>query len=688
MHYQTFQTGGDVYGPHLTTVAVQPRASVGPGSWNDKGRPFAMMDTECDFLWWLVKFRLTDGRMFSFSICAEEPTPLAREHIQYFLENYTIGTFNGINYDIPMLALAMSGASVHALKRANDNIIKGGLKHWHFWDQYPHVMRLDRAPWFDHVDIMEVAPGVRLGLKTYMGRMHAPQLQDLPFDPEKPMPVHMRAVTDEYCGNDLFGTQMLFDECKDRLALRVELSKQYGVDLRSKSDAQMAEAIIKSQLPYKPQKRIVAHGHRFQYTPPEYIRYATPQMQQVLELVRNCWFVVNDVDQVKEATGLDEILEPDGKKMKTGVLLPPELKNLRVTIGGSTYQLGIGGLHSTESSVAHHTIDGVQTISDHDVKSYYPSLILLIGMYPEQLGPVFLEIYGGAYRTRLEAKAKAAALEASPDKAVHTYWATIADGLKIVLNGTFGKLFSKHSIMFAPELGIRVTLTGQLCLLMLIETLHLSGVSVVSANTDGIVVRTPAGREFVRDSAVRNWERVTGLEMEASFYKSLFSRDVNCYVAIKSDGKIKSKGAFAKSGVLNNVHPERDVCADAVIAYLSKGVPLRDTIRDCKDLRRFLVIRNVKGGGHDAQGNYLGKTVRWYYGTGHKPPLRYGEKLNKKYVPGGAEPQYKPGNMVAGSEGAQACMKLPPTLPPDIDYDHYEKYAVKMLASLGVAYRY
>lgn len=364
-------------------------------------RPYCEFDTECDHHWWLIKFYLPDGRMFSYDINAEDGRPLHTAGIQWFIDNYTLVSFNGENYDIPMLSYAMAGANVHALKRLNDQIIVGGLKRWDFWKAYPHVQPLRNL---DHVDIMEVAPGVRLGLKTYMARMHAETLWDLPFDPSAPMPIHMRAVTDEYCGNDLIGTRMLRETCAGRLGLREEYGALYGVDLRSKSDAQMAEAIIKARLPFKPEKRQVPHGYAFQYDPAPWLQFTTLQLKEVFRIACAAQFVVNDVDKVKAATGLTEILLPDGKKMKTGVLMPPELKALKVAIGGSVYQFGIGGLHSTESSVVHRTIMGSHTISDHDVSSYYPSMILLLRMFPAQLGPVFLEIYKAMYDARILAK--------------------------------------------------------------------------------------------------------------------------------------------------------------------------------------------------------------------------------------------------------------------------------------------
>lgn len=654
-------------------------------------RQYAEADTECTINYWLIKFMLPDNTLWSFGIHDEDPTPLNIAGIQWFIDNYTLLTFNGVNYDIPMLSLAMTGASTRTLYEANNNIIKGGLKSWDFFRSYG----IDQPRNLDHVDIMEVAPGVRIGLKAYMGRAHAPTIQDLPFTPGARLNALERAETDLYCGNDLYGNRILRVECAGRLALREEIGEEYGIDVRSKSDAQTAEAIIKSQLGFVPEKRIVPHGYTFKYEPPEYIQFTTPLLQGVLETVRAANFVVYDVDQLRGFEDAEEFLDSDGKKIKTGVKMPPELKAMEIAIGESRYQFGIGGLHSKEKAAQYHTVPGVSTVRLDDVKSYYPSLILLLRIFPLQLGHRFLEIYEHEYRSRLAAKA-------AGEK-------TKADGKKIVLNGTFGKLFSKYSIMFAPELGIRVTITGQLCILMLVEMLERCGISVVSANTDGIVTKCPAGLEWLRDGCVKHWEQITGLEMEHEYVKSLYAQSVNSYVAFGQDGDVKRKGFFAESGVLagmSGAHPDKDICAEACIEYLRSGKRLEETIRACQDIRKFLSIRAVKGGGvyypktlgprekvvDEFGAVYLGKIVRWYYAAGSLECIHYMEKKPTKkqladYISNGTPiPIIERGNKVAGSQGAVPCMTLPDTLPSDVDYEHYIQDAIDMLGTVGVGY--
>lgn len=601
-------------------------------------RPQIIFDTECYSNFWLFGYRpATGGPSWKCGLWPGKPafTPAELQHLAELASDCTWVGFNSLNYDLPMIRLALCGASTEQLKQLNDAIIMGGLKRWEVeragYAQHPIKI--------DHVDIMEVIPGVRIGLKTYMARNHSRTLQDLPHDPAKPLSVQaMREIWD-YHDNDLRGTGELLGVVAKRLEFRDTLGARYGVDLRSKSDAQMSEAIIAAKLGYRPEVPYIPSGTRFKALRAPWLQFASGYMRNIAELCYSTEFEWNRKDD-------SEVL-PDGTK--AGVSMPPALAKLRVTIGNTTYKFGIGGLHSMETG---RTLRG-PLLQDSDVASFYPELVRLLRV----LSPEQQAIYEAVLVERVDAKHRAAAGD--------TEAKTIADSAKILLNGLYGKLWSKYSFACNPQAGVSITIAGQLSLLMLIERLELGGVTVHSANTDGIVTQCPARLDGYRQSCMAWWEKQCGFTLEHTQYSLLAQRDVNNYIAVDATtGKVKRKGVFAKSGVLEGMqggHPDRDISKDAAVAYMVDGVPIEATVRACTDIRKFVMSRKVKGGAYHA-GKYLGPTARWYYSRISTEPLRYAN-----------------GNKVASSDNAMPCMVMPDGVPWDMDHARYEQYALELV---------
>ena len=654
-----------------------------------------VFDTEVDRDYWLFEalnprtnithvFELYDGH------------PLDAVGLRNLLTTHTMVSFNGIHYDMPMVTYALSGATTQQLRAANDNLIVTKMKHWEFYRAY----HLQEPTSVDHIDMIEVAPG-QSSLKAYMGKMHSKRLQDLPFDPNGVMDEAMRAVVrDVYCPNDLIGTLELFNTFQEQLALRVEMSDEYGIDLRSKSDAQIAEAALIATLGYRPRADDIPTGTEFNYQPPEWLKFNTPSLQFILNtLVYAHPFVVNPTGGVSPAFNSHTLDWPD-KAVRCDahgnwVLRPKAWQHDIIRIGSTDYAMGIGGLHSTESKIAWRATDK-KSLRSPDVRSYYPSLIRELRITPPAIGGRFYEIYSGWYDDRLIAK------EAKIKKK--------ANSLKTLLNGCGGKLNSKYSCMRSPSGFIQMTLTGQFALLMLVEALESAGVTVVSANTDGLVLYADRDLDWFADSVIRWWETTTGFVMEMTDFNLVAAQGVNSYVALTTDNELKLKGEFAppEPGASGWPNPTGQVCVDAVVAYLRDGVPLATTVYACTDVRQFVYVRTVKGGGsycpvpvlpksttltamravlgittkgdNDAlraqyeqlrrqrvsQTEYLGKVVRWVYVSGSQGCILTPE-----------------GNLVPRTTGCRPMMDLPDTLPADIDYDWYVREAESLLADVG-----
>jgi len=568
----------------------------------------------------------------------------------------TVG-FNSNRYDLIMAAAMIHGFNCSTLKDISNDIIKSGLRENDIAEKYK--FKLLRK--VNTYDLFEVAP-LTDSLKKYAARMHAKRLQELPYHEASILTAQQSVKVREYCFVDNQNTGLLADELSEQIGLRVNLSKMYdGIELRSKSDAQISEAVIISELtklngrrPYKPDFDL---GYTFAYTPPEYIHFQTPQLQELLERVKRCQFTLR-------ANGSPKCDELAGNKE---LKIPP----MTAVINGKRYTLGLGGLHSTESAQSIIIKPGSGLgLFDTDFESFYPKMILNNEWYPSHLGRAFLTVFSRLVERRLHAKAQATICKKTGDKEGEKAWKVEADSLKITINGIFGKLGSVFSIIYSPDLLIQTTVTGQLTLLMLIEACEMAGIAVVSANTDGFVVNMHESRRATFEAIVKGFEALSNLKTEETAYSAIYSRDVNNYIAVKTDGEVKVKGAYSEKGSTGNTrlskNPDALIVADAVVAYLTKGQPIIKTIRECSDLRRFVCVENVRGGGH-INGLFLGKTVRWMYGKGSKNTINSVDS----------------GNTVPNSYGAVPMMDLPDEFPANLDHDRYSSMALKALVDIG-----
>lgn len=660
-----------------------------------------VLDSEIYKNYLLIGFKnIMSGKVSSVeSYAANTPLPMEdrRWLKQYMAKRRTIG-FNSAGFDLLIIYGAIDGMTPAELKRMADDIIVGGMKSWEARDYYNIPIPRD----LDHIDLMEVAPG-KASLKIYNGRMHGRRMQDLPIKPEKVLTDQEMEDTYEYWKNDLEATELLRKELSVQLDLRSELGKIYGIDLRSKSDAQLAEAVIRKQIEKlkgeKVQKPKINVSESFRYKSPSYIRFRNKEMQHILRRVN----------------------EHDFRISQGGKLLMPEfLAEAKVTIGSSTYTMGVGGLHSTEK--CRRVVAGAtHKLFDVDVESYYPRIILNLGLYPKHLGKAFLKVYKSIVDRRIAAKENDKRLkkeiqelterilqsngntelmrERLAELEIEWRKENVAnEGGKIMINGSFGKLGSPYSILCSFDLLLTVTLTGQLSLLMLIEWLTDEGIDVVSGNTDGIVIRPRNDQVELMREIVKDWEHETQFKTEETPYSAIYSASVNAYFAVKLNEKgevsgVKRKGGtYAVSGLNNKINPSNDIVADAVALYLEKGTPVTETIRACRDIRKFVTVRTVAGGAiygvreveferrgkrgqllkpgtkyDTSDAYYLGKAVRFYRSTESIGALHYQGSNNK----------------VPDSDGCVPYMEMTDEFPKDVDFAAYVREARKVLHDIG-----
>lgn len=606
--------------------------------------------------YFLIQFLFKGQFVVAFEKRNEQPFTQLTE-LAFICQNFCLVGFNSNSYDIPMTRHFLSGqATNESLHRLSTDLVENEMRWWDISDNYPHNAKI----FINTYDLIEVAPDPnKISLKMYSARRLGEKLQDLPYEPHQVLTDEEIKVVFNYCIKDIRNTHGLKKDLHTEIDMRVFMSKQFGMDLRSLSDAQIGERVtiqlVERRLGRKLPPPMNYRGKHLRYFSPTYIKFSTALLQNVLETVNNAEYLV----------------EKSGKPT-----IPDCVSSLQIQIGTTNYKLGIGGLHSQENA---QTIicDENHRLRDVDVDSFYPRIIINNRYAPKSIGDVFLEVYElELVNPRLEHKKRSgdpnlSELERKEQK-------QLANSKKIVINGLYGKLGSPYSKVYAPELMISVCLTGQLSLLMLIERLELQGIKVVSANTDGIIMYYRDDETDLVNSIIRQWERDCNFTTEDTYYHAVYSANVNNYIAVKSDENCqiikgtKRKGIFADhwfSDVSNfklKSTPDFLICRNAVVKYLTENVPLQETITSCQDIRQFLSVRAVKGGG-EFRGKRFGRIARFYISTESQDYLQYA----------------KNGNKVPKSDNAELLLDIPTELPKDIDYGYYVDYADKMLYDVG-----
>lgn len=445
-----------------------------------------------------------------------------------------------MQYNIPTICSSIFNLSKTITTSSEDNI--DAWKHWKY------------QIWFDTFDILTMlySNKLRVGLKEIQVTMQYPNVQEFVCDWTKPLPLEDFDSMIDYNINDIESTSELLNRCKKDVDLRIAIEDEYGVRVLSKDGVNIGMKILtqkylektgltwwdikdlRSPMSVIPLKDIIL----------PFIKYDSPILQRVLEDMKN------------------QIVSPGRKGYENKFVF----NNLR-------YSVGVGGIHSVNSPEIIIPRDDEMLI-DIDVASLYPSMLIEYEFYPKHLGKEFLEVYKQIKDERIEAKHNG-------DKVKN-------ETLKLALNGLSGNLQNEHNFCYSPFAVMQIRINGQLLLLMLAEKLTQIGCRIVQANTDGLFVLLKKDVYSKVNSICREWEQLTKLTLEEDRFKAMYQYAINDYFAITEDNKVKEKGMFITTVKLGKGLTPK-IIPKAVISFFKDGIPVEDTIKNCTDIRDFLM---------------------------------------------------------------------------------------------------
>lgn len=248
-------------------------------------------------------------------------------------------------------------------------------------------------------------------------------------------------------------------------------------------------------------------------------------------------------------------------------------KSLEIEIAEVPHVFGWGGLHGARDKYF-----GEGIFINSDVGSFYPSLMIEYDFLSRNVRDKskFKEIYDYRMKLKKEGKKK----EQQP--------------YKIILNGTYGASKDKYNNLYDPLMANNVCVNGQLMLLDLIEkiTRRLPGVQLIQSNTDGVMWKLNSKDDIeTYKSICEEWCKRTRMTLDHDLIKKVVQKDVNNYLIVMENGKIKSKGAYVKS--LNKLDYDLPIVNKALMEYFTKKITPEETINSCNQLKEFQKICKV-----------------------------------------------------------------------------------------------
>jgi len=395
----------------------------------------------------------------------------------------------------------------------------------------------------------------------------------------------------EYNVNDVKSTKEVFNRSKSLIKLRKELTDTYNINLYSASEPRISKELFgyylseKLNIPKRDLKQMRTHRTVIKVSDIllPYITFTSQEFKTLHDRFKS--------------------LEIDATNLKGSFKYHIDYKSVKT-------HFGLGGAHGAASKGVYESSDDMLIMSS-DVTSFYPNLAIKNKWSPEHF-PVdqFCDQYEWFFEERKKIP------KSNPMNYVY----------KIILNSTFGLSNDVNSFFYDPELCMKITINGQLTLMMLYEQImeRIPGAVALLQNTDGVETIIPREHYDLYMQICEEWEEKTNLNLEHDEYQKLVLSDVNNYIGVnnyidvditkfrevkqslphylfkvKNDkfsyAPVKLKGRFDFHNLQLHKNKSKLVIPKAIYAFFVKNILPEDYLEQNKNILDYCIGGKSKG---------------------------------------------------------------------------------------------
>ena len=370
---------------------------------------------------------------------------------------------------------------------------------------------------------------------------------EVDFDLDRELTEEAQVLNELYCKNDVLATEKRFEQNIGMLVAKAAIALYFGLDKMALS---MTNANLTAEL-LGAEKTPDRGDELDKYELPEGFTIESETIRQA--------FMTDDFEA--------------NEKGHASISLDVPRRDV-------TEVLGVGGIHGAKESFIH-----VGNFHARDVGSLYPNTMVLFDYLSRNIPEDKRHIYQMLLDERMEAKYSNK--EFTEIKGVKIPTKLLINGYKLPLNTKYGAMGAEFNKLYDPRMRLLVCITGQMAMWDLLEKIE-KHATIIQSNTDAhYYIPFSEEDEKAIDDIADDWMTRTGYTLDDDPFKAIFQKDVNNYLAVTSDGKVKFKGAI---GLTNGLKVSKAIVSNAFINYVVSGKDYKDFINECTDLRQFQMI--------------------------------------------------------------------------------------------------
>lgn len=370
---------------------------------------------------------------------------------------------------------------------------------------------------------------------------------EVDFDLDRELTEEEQVLNELYCKNDVLATEKRFEQNIGMLVAKAAIALYFGLDKMALS---MTNANLTAEL---------LGAEKTPDRGDELDKYELPEGFKI------------ESETIRQAFMTDDFEAND--KGHASISLDVPRRDV-------TEVLGVGGIHGAKESFIH-----VGNFHARDVGSLYPNTMVLFDYLSRNIPEDKRHIYQMLLDERMEAKYSNK--EFTEIKGVQIPTKLLINGYKLPLNTKYGAMGAEFNKLYDPRMRLLVCITGQMAMWDLLEKIE-NHATIIQSNTDAhYYIPFSEEDEKAIDEIANDWMKRTGYTLDDDPFREIYQANVNNYLAVTSDGKVKFKGAI---GLTNGLKVSKAIVSNAFINYVVAGKDYKEFINECDELRQFQMI--------------------------------------------------------------------------------------------------